>query len=409
MLDLKYNEQEALGIDPETGLPLYFKVARYGAYLQLGEKGEDGYKTQTLPSSFETYDVFESEEDSVKMPISFDEALLYIRLPRTLGSYNGSECVAGFGRYGPYIRYEKSFFSIPSDQCLLKIELEEAIEIIVNSAEKSKKNWNKGVLAELGRMEGDMIKVKSGRFGTYLNWRKVNAKIPTAFLDAPEAIPLSEAWSAIQEKIKVLPTRSKSKKRNQSAIAKLPPAPKRPLSAYFHYSAEMRPLVKDKCKTIGETSKLLGQMWADEKDKSKWDDLAAKSKVNYKEDLKKWKDKCNELMGSSKSRTGRVVAGSTKRKTTSKNEGLIDLPDAPKRPLSAYFHYSAEMRPLVKDKCKTIGETSKLLGQMWADEKDKSKWDDLAAKGKVNYKEDLKKWKDKCNELMGSPKAKSVT
>ena len=42
-----------------------------------------------------------------------------------------------------------------------------------------------GVLAEVGEKEGKMVTVKSGRFGAYINWNRVNAKLPSEYVDDP--------------------------------------------------------------------------------------------------------------------------------------------------------------------------------------------------------------------------------
>ena len=109
-----------------------------------------------------------------------------------------------------------------------------------------------------------------------------------------------KAVSSIESKNRSISKPSSPRKDIQNGLVELPPAPKRPLSAYFHFAAEMRPLVKSKASTVGEVSKLIGKMWEDTEDKTKWGELAEVGKKKYEEDRKKWKDECNRLLAKSK-------------------------------------------------------------------------------------------------------------
>jgi len=163
----------------------------------------------------------------------------------------------------------------------------------------------------------------------------------------------------------------------------------------------MRPQVKETARSVGEVSKEIGRLWSEMEDKSKWEQLAEAGKVQYEEDKVKWKDECNRLMGGGGSLTNKADTTENKSKPDPKRDSLITLPPAPKRPLSAYFHFMAEMRPQVKETARSVGEVSKEIGRLWSEMEDKSKWEQLAEAGKVQYEEDKVKWKDECNRLMG--------
>ena len=47
--------------------------------------------------------------------ITMEEALKLFDLPRTVGEYEGKVMVAAVGRFGPFIRHDGKFVSIPKD------------------------------------------------------------------------------------------------------------------------------------------------------------------------------------------------------------------------------------------------------------------------------------------------------
>ena len=69
-------------------------------------------------------------------------------------------------------------------------------------------------------------------------------------------------------------------------------------------------------------------------------------------------------------------------------------PNAPKRPLTAFFLYAADHRAKVREElgegC-TVGDISKKIGKQWAeiDDSEKQKYQDQAAKNKAQYEKEL--------------------
>lgn len=244
-----------------------------------------------------------------------------------------------------------------------------------------------GVIAELGEKDGFMVKVKDGRFGAYVNWKKVNAKLPAEYVNDPSSLPLDEAWNLIVEKGGSGKAGNKSKKKGKSQV-ELPPAPKRPKSAYLHFCAEKRPDVAEKAKSLGEVSKELARLWAETKDRQPYEDLAAAGKAEYEEKKLEWQKKCQELLDKSSSSTAKKQSGSKKAATARTNGS-----PAPKRPMSCYLFFCADKRAEVSKKVKSLGDISKELARLWAETADdvevRQKYQDMADADKKRYEEEM--------------------
>ena len=106
--------------------------------------------------------------------ITLDEALALFALPRTLGEYEGKEVVVSTGRYGPYVRYDGKFTSLPRKDDPYSITLERAIELI-----HEKENAAKASKEPIKVFEEDAtMKVLNGRYGPYISWNGKNYRIP---------------------------------------------------------------------------------------------------------------------------------------------------------------------------------------------------------------------------------------
>ncbi len=62
--------------------------------------------------------------------ITLAEALELFALPRTLGELEGEELTVGTGKYGPYVRYGKSFASLPKGDDPYTVSYDRAVEIV---------------------------------------------------------------------------------------------------------------------------------------------------------------------------------------------------------------------------------------------------------------------------------------
>lgn len=96
------NKNKELGVDPKTGLNIYAKLGKYGAYVQLGENPEDGSEKKPKFASLRPGQFIEN--------ITIEDALELFKLPRELGVFEELPVVANIGRFGPYVLHDKNLF-----------------------------------------------------------------------------------------------------------------------------------------------------------------------------------------------------------------------------------------------------------------------------------------------------------
>lgn len=153
--------ERVLGTDPKTGRQLSVKIAKYGPVAQIGTSDEEEkpkfaslLKTQSIES------------------ITLEEALELFKLPREAGEYEGKTMTVAIGRFGPYIRHNAAFYSIPKTDDPLEVSAERCIEIIEAKREVERNR----LINKFGK--NDEIQVLNGRFGPYIAFEKKNYKIP---------------------------------------------------------------------------------------------------------------------------------------------------------------------------------------------------------------------------------------
>ena len=192
-----------LGIDPETGLSVLIKKGPYGIYIQLGEEKKP--KRTSIPKLVEA------------KTIDLKKALAFLSLPRLIGKHPETEqdISAGIGRYGPYLKYDINFISIPADETVINIGLNHAVVLIGENSDK------------LGRVLGDhpdgngKVLAKSGRFGPYVEYNKIRATLPKSFtledINLEQAIELiiAKAAKPPRFKKKTAPKTSKKSKKKK--------------------------------------------------------------------------------------------------------------------------------------------------------------------------------------------------
>ncbi len=208
-----------LGIDPRSGKKVSARLGKYGAFVQIGESTEEEkplyanlrkdqlIETITLQEALELFALprevgfFEDKAMTIGIgkfgpyvkhddkyvslsreddPYTIDEArtVELIQQKRAeavseaLGEFEGKLITTGKGRFGPYVKFEDKYVSIPRADQGMPLTLDRAIELIqakrVAEANKYIKEF----------VENPAVKVVNGQYGPYLAVGKRNVKIP---------------------------------------------------------------------------------------------------------------------------------------------------------------------------------------------------------------------------------------
>lgn len=152
-----------VGTDPETGLPVYVRAGRFGAYVQLGEAGKDKEKPKTAS-------LFKSMTPPT---VTLEQALRLLSLPRTVGVDPKDEVAitAQNGRYGPYIQKGSESRSLESEEQIFTIALDQALALLAQPKDRRRRAAAAGPLRELGNdpVSQKPIVLREGRFGPYVS------------------------------------------------------------------------------------------------------------------------------------------------------------------------------------------------------------------------------------------------
>lgn len=187
ILDRYERREEAIGVDPETGKPVYLKTGSFGPYVQLGD-AVDGErpKTVSLPPGVDPKDV------------DLSLALRILALPRRLGVHpeTGKEVLAGLGRFGPYVVHDGDFRSLRKGDDVLTIDLSRALELL--SLPKGGRG-RPAPLREVGKHpeDGEAIYLYSGRYGYYVKHGETTATVGKGEDFDPDAVSLEQALEAL--------------------------------------------------------------------------------------------------------------------------------------------------------------------------------------------------------------------
>ncbi|GAB3718161.1 type I DNA topoisomerase [Spirosoma lituiforme] len=211
--------ERVLGADPASGKPVSARLGKYGAYVQIGEASDDEkpryanlrdgqlIETVTLDEALNLFTLprevgfFEDkpmviaigkfgpyvkhddkyvsltrEDDPYTIDVNRTIELIQQKraeaISEALGEFEGKIVSTGKGRFGPYVKFDEKYISLPRNESLAGLTLERAIELIqakrVVEANKYIKEFP----------ENPAIKVVNGQYGPYLAVGKRNVKIP---------------------------------------------------------------------------------------------------------------------------------------------------------------------------------------------------------------------------------------
>ena len=171
--------ERMLGTDPETGKPVSVKIGRFGPMIQLGD-GEADEKPQ-FASLLKGQSI---------ATITLEEALRLFAFPKTIGEFEGKDVTVAIGRFGPYVKHDGKFVSIPKAISPAEISLQEAVDLI---EEKRRAEANRVVKTF---DEDSDTQILNGRYGVYIASAGSNYKIPKTVAD-PAALSLEEVRDII--------------------------------------------------------------------------------------------------------------------------------------------------------------------------------------------------------------------
>ena len=175
----KKSQARILGNDPKTGHIVKARIGRYGPMVEI--EGEEGQKGRF--ASLKKGQLIES--------ITLDEALALFALPRDLGQLDGEELSVGIGKYGPYVRYGKSFASLQKGDDPYTLTYERAVDIVrAQQAAAAAANTPLRSFPE----DADML-VKNGRYGAYIAYKGKNYRLPKGA--KPEELTLDDCLKIV--------------------------------------------------------------------------------------------------------------------------------------------------------------------------------------------------------------------
>ena len=219
-----------LGLDPETKLPVTLRKGPYGLYIQLGEETTEevpkargkGTKIKKIKPKRAPVPRGQQAAD-----ITFEIALKLLTLPREIGLNPETKLMitASIGRFGPYLKHNDKFTSLPKDDNVLEIGLNRAVVVL---AEKEKPDAPKVIVGEHPKDKKEII-ASVGRYGPFVKMGKTIASVGKG--KTIEEITLDEAVAAIDaKKGKKAPAKKAATKKApaKKAAVKKTPAKKAP-------------------------------------------------------------------------------------------------------------------------------------------------------------------------------------
>ncbi len=143
-----------LGIDTASGKKVISRMGRFGPMIQVGDSSIEGevLKYVSIPKNLSL------------ASITFEQALKLFELPKELGFYKETPIEVNIGRYGPFIKHNDKYISIPKDEDPHSLLLERAIGLIV---EKEKLD------APISTYDNVDITKGVGQFGPYIKWNGI--------------------------------------------------------------------------------------------------------------------------------------------------------------------------------------------------------------------------------------------
>lgn len=162
--DALANEPKVLGAHPENGRTVSLRKGPYGPYVQIDpppeDKDADAKYEQAIIDWTEAKKAAKAAGEKAprkppkpKKPkpkrqglpkgvtaadVTLESALSLLALPREVGTHpeTGKMIEAGIGRFGPFLKHDGVFTSIPKDDDVMSIGINRAVVVLAEGAEK---------------------------------------------------------------------------------------------------------------------------------------------------------------------------------------------------------------------------------------------------------------------------------
>jgi DNA topoisomerase-1 len=173
--------ERELGVDAQSGKKVVARMGRYGPMVQIGDvNDEEKPKFAKLKNtqSIET--------------ISFDEAMELFRLPRNLGSFEGSDITVNIGRFGPYMAHDSKFYSLGKEFDPYTITFDQAAPMVVEKRTAKEQRTIK-------IFEKEKIQLLRGPYGPYIKQGLRNYKLPKEKHETAADLTLEEVKGIIED------------------------------------------------------------------------------------------------------------------------------------------------------------------------------------------------------------------
>lgn len=198
--------ERILGVDPKSGKQISAKIGRFGPMIQLGTQDDEEKprfvslrKGQSLGT------------------ITIEEAIKLFDLPRSIGEYEEKELSASIGKFGPYVRFDGKFISLPKDADPYTITQEEAIELIEAKRKQDREKVIKIFEGKEGKGGKDEVQILNGRYGPYIAYKDKNYKIAKT-VDAT-ALTLKECMEIIKTTKSKTKTKVEKKEKKKTKVS----------------------------------------------------------------------------------------------------------------------------------------------------------------------------------------------
>jgi DNA topoisomerase-1 len=182
-----------VAIHPTSGEPIVAAIGRYGPYVQHGK---------TYANIGKVEDVLEiGENRAIDLIVAKESGGGRFGRGSTPGRILGDHPELGGpvavkeGRFGAYVNHGKINATIPPSVDAATLSLDEAVAML-KAKGGTGGNGAGRILGE--HPNGGPVTVRDGRYGSYVNYGKINATLPKSL--SPETVTLAEAVRLIEEK-----------------------------------------------------------------------------------------------------------------------------------------------------------------------------------------------------------------